>query len=137
MSKEVSKTKGVCLVNRVNTMSGGIIDALKKGEEVQLVVKGRVSGKDTSRPVWFVLKDRELLLLPVTGSMSQWFKNTIKNPGVTITIEGQAYSGKAEPIRDKQGVSEVVELFRKKYGAGDVKKYYSRLDAASRLRLTQ
>ncbi len=56
---------------------------------------------------------------------------------MTITIGDQNYSGKTEPIRDKQEVSEVVELFRKKYGPADVKKYYSRLDAASRLRLTQ
>ncbi len=118
-------------------MLGKIIDALKSADELELVVKGRISGKDTSRPVWFVLIDHNLLLLPVTGSMSQWFKNTVKNPQVMVRVAGETCSGKSEPIRDKAGVSDVVELFKKKYGAGDVKKYYSRLDAASRVMLNE
>jgi hypothetical protein len=122
---------------QADTMADKIIDALKKGNELELIVKGRISGKDTSRPVWFALRNDELLLLPVTGSASQWFKNTVKNPKITITIAGQSYSGNAEPIRDKQKVLEVVELFRKKYGAGEVKKYYPRTDAASKVRLTR
>ena len=125
------------LHEQADTVPGKMIDALKKGNEIQLIVKGRTSGRDTSRPVWFVLRSDELLLLPVTGSTSQWFKNTVKNPKVTITIAGQSYSGNAEPIRDKQKVLEVVELFRQKYGAGDVKKYYPRTDVASSLRLPQ
>ena len=116
-------------------MSTKMIDALKKGDEVQLIVKDKTRGKDSSRPVRFVLKDHELLLLPVKGSMSQWFKNILKNPQVTIKIAGQAFSGAAEPIRDAKGVSEVVELFKMKYGERDVDKYYSRLDAASKLKL--
>jgi hypothetical protein len=34
------------------------------------------------------------------------------------------------PITDTARVSSVVNQFREKYGAGDVKKYYSRLDVA-------
>ena len=117
-------------------MSTKLLEVLKKGDEIQLIVKGRVTGKETSRPVWFVLRDGELLLLPVAGSMTQWYKNVVKNPEVRITIAGQAYTGMAEPVRDKQEVSKVVELFRKKYGAADVKRYYPRTDAASKLRLT-
>ena len=110
-------------------------DALRKGEEIQLIVKGRITGKETSRPVWFVLRDNHILLLPVTGSRSQWFKNTVKNPQVKITIEGEAYTGETQPLMDKRDIQEVVDLFKKKYGEGDIKRYYPRLDAASRLSL--
>ena len=34
------------------------------------------------------------------------------------------------PITEARQVASVVEKFREKYGAGDVKKYYSKLDAA-------
>ena len=34
------------------------------------------------------------------------------------------------PITDASRVSSVIEKFRKKYGAGDVKKYYSKFDVA-------
>ena len=34
------------------------------------------------------------------------------------------------PITDPKQVSSIVEKFRAKYGAGDVKQYYSKLDVA-------
>jgi hypothetical protein len=112
-----------------------LIAALKVAEEVELAVKGRRSGKDIPRPVWFALRRNEVLLLPVTGSRSQWFKNVLKNPRVRISVAGQTYGGRVETITEKREVSEVVELFRKKYGAGDVKRYYPRQDVAARLPL--
>ena len=36
----------------------------------------------------------------------------------------------AVPITDAAQVSSVVEKFREKYGANDVKKYYSKFDVA-------
>jgi len=37
---------------------------------------------------------------------------------------------KVVPIMDAKQVSSVVEKFRAKYSAGDVKKYYSKFDVA-------
>ena len=37
---------------------------------------------------------------------------------------------KAVPVTDAEQVSSVVEKFREKYGASDVKKYYSKFDVA-------
>ena len=37
---------------------------------------------------------------------------------------------KAVPITEAKQVASVVEKFRDKYGAGDVKKYYSKFDVA-------
>jgi len=84
-----------------------------------------------------VVRRHELLFLPVKGSASQWYRNSLKNPQVSITIGGQTYMGNAESMKGKGAVSEVVELFKRKYGAGDIKKYYSKLDAAMRLLLVQ
>ena len=36
----------------------------------------------------------------------------------------------ADPVTDAKAVKSVIEKFREKYGAGDVKKYYSKLDVA-------
>jgi hypothetical protein len=33
--------------------------------------------------------------------------------------------------RDKKEVAAVIEMFRAKYGAGEVKKYYSKFDVAA------
>src|SRR5712692_6147604 len=112
-----------------------LIAALEGEKELQLTVKGRRSGKDIPRPVWFVVRENEVLFLPVRGSQSQWYKNVVKNPQVKIGVAGQTYGGRVETITGKGAVPEVVERFRKKYGAEDIKKYYSRLDVAARLPL--
>ena len=112
-----------------------LLAALKGAEEVQLSVKGRRSGRDIPRPVWFALRRNEVLFLPVAGSQTQWYKNILKNPQVRISVAGQTYGGRLETMTEKSEVSETAELFRKKYGVGDVKRYYPRLDVAARLPL--
>ena len=48
---------------------------------------GRQSGRLISIPVWFVLDDGELYLLPARGSDTQWYKNVLKNPWMRISAE--------------------------------------------------
>jgi len=118
-------------------VSEKLLEVLRKEDELQLTVKGRISGREVPRPVWFVLRRHEVLFLPVKGSSSQWYMNSLKNPQVSIAIGGQTYTGNAESMKEKGAVSEVVELFKSRYGAGDIKKYYSKLDVATRLSLSQ
>jgi hypothetical protein len=77
-----------------------------------------------------VVVDEKLYLLPVKGSDTQWYKNVLKNPKMRIDAGGAKAEIKATPITDAKLVSAVVEKFRGKYGAGDVKKYYSKFDVA-------
>ena len=42
---------------------------LNRGSEITLSVKGRKSGKDIPRPVWFAYEGSMLNLLPVQGSI--------------------------------------------------------------------
>ena len=72
----------------------------------------------------------KLYLLPVSGSDTQWYKNVLKNPSIRIDARGADAELQAVPITDQTRVSSVVEKFRTKYGAGDVKKYYSKFDVA-------
>jgi len=68
--------------------------------------------------------------LPVRGSDTQWYKNVLKNPAIRIDARGAEAEFNAVPITDPREVSSVVGKFRAKYGAGDMKKYYSKLDVA-------
>ncbi|MGH9545397.1 MAG: nitroreductase/quinone reductase family protein [Terriglobales bacterium] len=105
-------------------------DRLSRYREINLSVTGRKSGRTISQPVWFVLGDDKVYLLPVRGSDTQWYKNVLKHPSIRIDARGAEAEFQAAPITEKTGVSSVVEKFRTKYGAGDVKKYYSKLDVA-------
>jgi len=71
----------------------------------------------------------------VKGSDTEWYKNVLKKPSIRIDAgRSDAGGAKAEfrgvPITDAKEVSSVVEKFRAKYGANDVKKYYSKFDVA-------
>jgi deazaflavin-dependent oxidoreductase (nitroreductase family) len=112
------------------TQNHALNDRLSKSREINITVTGRKSGRSISIPIWFVFDEDKLYLLPVKGSDTQWYNNVLKNPSIRIDARGAEAELKAVPITDAKQVSSVVGNFRAKYGAGDVKKYYSKLDVA-------
>jgi deazaflavin-dependent oxidoreductase (nitroreductase family) len=107
-----------------------LLAALNSTVEIDLLVKGRKSGRNSSRPVWFVLEGETLYLLPVAGTQTQWYRNVLVNPDVTIRAQGRTLTSKAKPVREAAKIADVVERFRTKHGVENVKKYYAKLDAA-------
>jgi deazaflavin-dependent oxidoreductase (nitroreductase family) len=105
-------------------------DRLTRYRQIKISVIGRKSGQTISNPVWFVLDGEKLYLLPVQGSDTQWYKNVLKNPTIRIDARGAAAEFRATPITEAKPVKSVVEKSREKYGAKDVKKYYSKFDVA-------
>jgi hypothetical protein len=96
-----------------------IKQVLDKTDEVKLTVIGRKTGKERTRPVWFVVKGRKLYLVPVTGTDSEW-----------ISAKGVKWTAKGTPITEPGKVAEIVDMFRDKYGAADFKKYYPKHNVA-------
>ena len=105
-------------------------DRLSRYREIKISVTGRKSGRTISIPVWFVSDGETLYLLPVQGSDTQWYNNVLKKALIRINARGAEAEVKVTPITDAKQVSPVVDKFRGKYGAGDVKKYYSKFDVA-------
>ena len=105
-------------------------EALKNTDEIEITVTGRKSGRRISSPVWFVHEGEELYLLPVKGSDSDWYKNILKTPTMRLNAGGEEWSAEVKPVTDKVRVRDIVEKFRDKYGADQVKKYYSKFDVA-------
>jgi len=105
-------------------------DRLSRYRQINLSVIGRKSGKTITNPVWFVAEDDKLYLLPVQGSDTQWYQNVLKNAQFRIDARDAEATLKAKPITNSDRVKSVIQKFREKYGAGDVKKYYSKFDVA-------
>jgi deazaflavin-dependent oxidoreductase (nitroreductase family) len=112
------------------TQSDSLKARFGRSREITITVTGRTSGRSISIPVWFVLESERLFLLPVQGSDTQWYKNVLKNPGLRIEAAGGKGEVQAAAVNDPKQVASVVDKFRAKYGAGDVKKYYSKFDVA-------
>lgn len=108
---------------------------LSQNDEITISVTGRKSGRTISNPVWFAFENDTLYLLPVKGSDTEWYKNVLKNPAMRIQAGDAKAEVKVTPVTDTKQVTPVIEKFRGKYGPGDVKKYYSKLDVAVVARL--
>ena len=99
-------------------------------KEVEITVTGRKSGRSILTPVWFIQEGQKLYLVPVKGTDSNWYKNVLAEPTMQLSAGGRKVTVKANPISDPRKIAEVVQKLRLKHGAGEVKKYYSKLDAA-------
>jgi len=117
----------VCVMSKAN-----LHQRLDRVSEIKLSVKGRRSGRDLPRPVWFVHEGNTLYLLPVQGSDTNWYKNMLADLSLKISISGgeEEISARGKPITDSNRVNDIISKFKSKYGEGDVKKYYPKFDAA-------
>src|SRR5919198_2151479 len=108
---------------------------LNKAYEITLSVKGRKSGRDITRPVWFVHEGNTLYLLPVQGSDTNWYKNVLADPTLKISVNGVETPARGKLITDSNRVYDIVRKFKSKYGEGEVKKYYTKFDVAAEVTL--
>jgi deazaflavin-dependent oxidoreductase (nitroreductase family) len=112
------------------TVRNELKERLSRYRQIKISVIGRKSGKTISIPVWFVSEGDKLYLLPVKGSDSQWYKNVLKHPTIGIDARGVGTEFQAAPITNAKAVKSAFEKFREKYGAKDMKAYYSKFDVA-------
>ena len=119
----------------MRTQTDTLKERLTRYRQIKITVIGRKTGQPISIPVWFVLEGETIYLLPVQGSDTQWYRNVLKNPQIRIDARGAEGKFQAIPITDDKTVKSVNEKFREKYGAEDVKKYYSKFDVAVRVEL--
>jgi hypothetical protein len=108
---------------------------LDRAYEITLSVKGRKSGRDIPRPVWFVHEGKTLYLLPVQGSDTNWYKNLLVDPMLKISVNGVEIPARGKPITDSNRIDDIVRRFKSKYGEGEVKKYYTKFDVAVEVQL--
>jgi hypothetical protein len=123
------------VLNNVGVEGSDAEKTLDVSRELQITVIGRETRREHSTPVWFVREGKTVFLLPVRGSKNQWYRNILKSRRIKISSGKLSFDLSAKPIVEEKMVGSVIDKFRKKYGAADVKRYYSVLDAAIELTL--
>lgn len=91
--------------------------------------------RNFSNPVWFVVEDDKLMLLPMYGKETKWFKRLLSNPRIKIKVGSIKYSATGFPLTQEEKVSRVVKAFEQKYGSTEIAKYYVKLDVAVEVKL--
>jgi len=110
--------------------------ALVRKRELRITVKGRRTGKTYTTPVWFVHEGEMIFLLPVNGSDTNWYKNILADPNMTLTVGGKSIKVKAKPTNEKDQVKKTIEMFKAKYGADEIKKWYTKMDVSVEIPLS-
>lgn len=108
---------------------------LARKRELQITVRGRRSGKTHTTPVWFVLKANKIHLLPVSGSDTNWYKNILVDPSMTLTVDGNHIKVTAKSIDKPDLVEETIEMFKAKYGAEQIERWYTKLGVSVEITL--
>src|ERR671920_2330068 len=89
---------------------------LERASDIRLSVKGRKSGRDIPRPVWFVHEGGTVYLLPVRGSDTNWYKNLLVDSTLKISVNGggggEETPVRGKPITDSNKVDDIVRKFK-------------------------
>lgn len=97
--------------------------ALRDAEEIDLVTRGRRTGKDHDVRLWSAYEDGVLWLR--SDSDSDWYRNLLADPHCRVRVAGLEIAGVRE---DAPGGADtlrrLVELWRTKYGREWVGDWY-------------
>ncbi|HSG42060.1 MAG TPA: nitroreductase/quinone reductase family protein, partial [Anaerolineales bacterium] len=74
-----------------------------------------VTGNPHEIEIWFGLKDNTLYLLSGNLDKSDWVKNLLKNPSVTVQIADQTFNATARIVKDKEEEMTARNLVADKY----------------------
>lgn len=79
-----------------------LLSRLANEDYCYLTTTGRVSGRLHEIEIWFGVRDNSLYLLSGGGHDSDWVKNLLKDPVVTVRIARHIFSGTARLVTDKE-----------------------------------
>lgn len=79
-------------------------------EYCYLATRGRISGKPHEIEIWFVVCENLLFLMSGNLDKSDWVKNLLKEPSVTLRIAGQTFAafGRVKQEKDEQQIRNLM-----------------------------
>ena len=80
-------------------MTGIDLSKFEKEEYCYLTTRGRVTGKPHKIEIWFIVHEDAVYLMSGGMDKSDWVKNLLKEPLVTLRIAGQTFAALASPLK--------------------------------------
>jgi deazaflavin-dependent oxidoreductase (nitroreductase family) len=104
-------------------------DALAREQYCYLTTTGRISGEPREIEIWFALISEAMISGKQTGGWilymlsggrdrSDWVRNLIAEPGVSVQIGAETLAGRARVVEDADEDARARELLFRKYSAG-------------------
>jgi deazaflavin-dependent oxidoreductase (nitroreductase family) len=99
-------------------MTGATDSDLQHLVEVEycyLTTTGRLSGRPHEIEIWFGLRNKTAYLLSGGGERSDWVRNLLKNPAVTVRIGEHTFAGTARLVQEAEEDTFARYLVARKY----------------------
>ena len=77
------------------------LSQFEKEQYCYLTTRGRKTGNPHEIEIWFCVHENSLYLLSGGMDKSDWVKNLLKDPNVTVRIAGQTFPAVASLLDDK------------------------------------
>ena len=91
------------------------MESLAEEQYCYLTTTGRVSGEPREIEIWFGLEDQTLYMLAEGRERSNWVKNLLKTPEVTVRIADRGFEGRARTVADPDEETRARRLLFDKY----------------------
>lgn len=92
-----------------------LLSRLSDQEYCYLTTTGRVSGRPHEIEIWFGTRGRSIYLLSGGGRSSDWVRNLLKTPEVTVRIAKHVFSGTARLVTDQEEETAARYMLAEKY----------------------
>jgi deazaflavin-dependent oxidoreductase (nitroreductase family) len=91
-----------------------LLSLLEKEDYCYLTTTGRVTGKPHEIEIWFGVQNSSIYLMAGDHG-SDWVKNLLKDPSVTVRIAKHNFTGTAGVVKDEQEEMTARNLLADKY----------------------
>ncbi len=98
-----------------NADPGKLLSQLSKEDYCYLTTTGRKSGLPREIEIWFGINGNSLYLLSGGGNQSQWVKNLLANPNVTVRIAKHNFNGIARIVSEEKEETTARHMLAGKY----------------------
>jgi deazaflavin-dependent oxidoreductase (nitroreductase family) len=83
-----------------------------------LTTRGRVSGRSHTIEIWFALDQHTIYMLAGGRENSDWVKNLLRDPNVSVRIRDTTYAGQARVVERHDEDALARRIVVAKYQAG-------------------
>jgi len=96
-------------------MKNKLPENLKEEEYCYVTTTGRVTGKPHQIEIWFGLNDNTVYLLSGNKDQSDWVKNMLKDPSVTVKIGRKTFQATARIVTNEEEETMARNMLADKY----------------------
>ena len=85
------------------------LSQFEKEEYCYLTTRGRVTGKPHEIEIWFVVHEGFIYIMSGNMKKSDWVKNLLKEPHVSLRISAETFTAVASLLNDK-AIEDIVRM---------------------------